>query len=97
MNLKPTLFIKKIVQYNTIVMIVIKQNSKLNKKSMLCILNVWFEEEQILLEVLCSFLRADLGIFKGFLEFQETSLCPLCLTILQKLISSEKNTKTLNQ
>lgn len=33
MNLKPSLFVKKIVQYNTEVMIVIKQNSKLNKNS----------------------------------------------------------------
>lgn len=91
MNLKPSLFVKKIVQYNTVVMIVIKQNSKLNKNSFYVFLEVWFEEEQILLEVLCWLLRARVGIFKGFLGFQETSSVPLCLTIPQKLTPSIKN------
>lgn len=52
---------------------------------MLCILNVWFEEEQILLEVLCWFLKTGLGIFKSFIEFRETSSSPLCLIISQNL------------
>lgn len=88
MNLKPILFIKKIVEYNTVVMVDIKPNSKLNKNSFYVFWMFGLRENRFLLEILCWFLKVCLGIFKDFWEFQETSSL-LCLIVPQNITPSE--------
>lgn len=89
MNLNPTLFIKKIVQYNTLAMVVIKQNNKLRILFMYFECSVWGRPDFI--GGLRQIPKSESGYFQRLLRVSGNQLFSIMPKYTLKLGEKKKN------